>query len=471
MIIPIAHENMGYRRWPFITLAIVVTCAATHLFVRPIEAERVASANRTIKESLQYHAEHPYLKVNPPLDKIIGWGKRAHVEHPQQVPESEEERRQEQSHLDDLGRMFQERVANRPVMKYGYVPARGDVWQLFTHQFLHGDWLHLIFNMWFLWLCGVNLEDRWGRAVYGPFYFAAGVVAALTELFWGGVPDLPRIGASGAVAGAMGAFLVVFAKTRIRFATFVRLRPLLFTARAYVMLPLWFATEVLYFYAAKPGQTAHGAHVGGFLFGAAVALILRQTGIDKKLDFAIQDKITIKQDPRIIEAAELVNQGQATKALELLDQAYSEFPNSIDVQLETLRAAKAAQLPDREITAYGRLLHLYIREKQKETVSELFREIRAQKRLEQLPPAVLMAVAQMLESAEIHRDAAQAYEALHQGNPTNLVAVKAAIAQAKIEIRLGSIDYARQLLTMAKESPFSTKELDDVVEVELGKLG
>lgn len=471
MIIPIAHENMGYRRWPYVTLAVIGSCVLIHLVVSPMEAERVREADLRVRESLQYHAERPYLKINPPLDEIIGWGKRGYAKQPKQAAESEEELAKEQAHLDGLGAAYTNAIQNRPQFHYGYVPARHDTWQIFTHQFLHRDWLHLLVNMWFLWLCGVNLEDRWGRAVYTPFYLFAGVLAAWTELFWGGVPNLPRIGASGAIAGAMGAFFVVFAKTRIRFATFLRFRIFFFTARAYVMLPLWFATELLYFYAAKSGQTAHGAHVGGFLFGAAVALILRQTGIDKKLDSDIEEKITIKQDPRIIEAAELVSQGQNTKALELLDQAQAEFPNSIDVQLEMLRAAKAAQWPDREIAAYGRLLQLYLRENLPEPVIELFREIRTQKRLEEIPPPLLMAIAQLLESRGMDRESAQTYELIHQGNPTNLLGVKAAIAHAKIEIRLGVLDYAKKLLTTAKESPFSTKELDDVVDEEMRKLG
>lgn len=471
MILPIAHENMGYRRWPYVTLAVIMTCFVTHFIVSPIEADRLQEANRRVSESLQYHAERPYLKINPPLDKIIGWGKRGYVPHPKNAAESDEELAKEQAHLDALGAAHKNAQQNRPKLRYGYVPARHDTWQIITHQFLHGDWIHLLSNMWFLWLCGVNMEDRWGRAVYGPFYFAAGVIAALTELFWGGVPDVPRIGASGAIAGAMGAFFVVFARTRIRFAVVLRFRLFFFTARAYVMLPLWFASELLHFYNANTGQVAHGAHIGGFLFGVIFAFVLKKTGVDEKLDSVIEEKITTKQDPRIIEAAELVNQGQSAKALEVLDQVYAESPTNIDVQLETLRAAKAAQMPDREITAYGRLLQLYLREKQDEPVIQLFRELQAQKRLEQLPPPVLSVIGQLLDSKGIEREAAQAYEAIHQGNPTSLLAVKATIAQARLEMRIGSPDYAKELLTTARESPFSTKELDDVVDDEMKKLG
>jgi membrane associated rhomboid family serine protease len=472
MIIPIAHEDMGHRRWPFITIAIVAICGIVHGVVAPREADQKRVIERTLQDSFHYHANHPYLKINPPLDKIIGYvhKSRPYVKNPPQVPASEEDRSKEQTILDDLGQAYLRGIQERPFVKYGFVPEREGMVQFFTHQFLHGDWLHLILNMWFLWLCGVNLEDRWGRAVYGPFYFAAGIAAALTELFFGGISDVPRIGASGAVAGAMGAFLVVHARTRIRFVSFLRFHPMFFTARAYVMLPLWFASEVFYFYFAKPGVVAHGAHIGGFIFGVAVAFVLRQTGIDKKLDAAIEEKVTIKQDPRLVEASDLVTQGRPIEAIALLDTVYAESPTNIDVQLETLRAAKAANQADRELTAYGRLMQLYIRENQDEPAIALFRELRAEKRLTGLPGVVLMTMGQRMELAGIERDAAQAYEALHQGNPTSLVAVKAMVAQAKIEARIGAVNYARELFTAARESPFSTKEMDDVVDAELAKL-
>lgn len=469
MILPLAHEDMGHRRWPFITIAIVVACTVTHVIVTPVEASRERATRQALREALQYHAYHPYLEVHSPIDSIIG-SARMYAENPPEKPKSEEDRLREQAHLDALGQMYLEKQRDRPVFHYGYVPKRGDVLQLFTHLFLHGGWLHLISNMWFLWLCGVNLEDRWGRAVFGPFYLIAGIAAALTELLFGGVPDIPRIGASGAVAGAMGAFLLTHAKTRIRFVTFLRLRPLFFTARAYVMLPLWFASELFYFYFAKPGTVAHGAHIGGFIFGALVALVLRQTGVEKKLDAAIEDKITVKQDPRILRASDLVNEGQATEALALLDEVVAEAPSNVDAQLETLRAAKAAQAKDREVAAYGRLMQLYVRENQNEPAITLFRELLAEKRLAELPGAVRMTMAQVLEKTGADREAAQAYESLHQGTAGSLVAVKAMIAQAKIEARIGAVEHARELLTSARESPFSTKELDDVVDAELGRL-
>ncbi len=471
MIFPVAHEHMGHRRWPIITIVIVALCLLVHVVVTPIEKQRGEEANRALNEAFSYHAHHPYLQLAPPLDNLIGYvrGSRPRMDKPDPKPDNEDELRRQQAHFDNLTLVWQQRLDDRPRRKFGYVPARGDVLQIITHQFLHGDWIHLLSNMWFLWLCGVNLEDRWGRLIYGPFFLASGIAAALVELFFGGIPDVPRIGASGAIAGAMGAFLIVYSKTRIRFVTFIRVRPFFFTARAYVMLPLWFASELFSFFFGKVGSVAYGAHVGGFVFGLLVALVLQQTGVDKKLDQAIEEKITVSQDPRIVEASDLTTQGRAVEALTLLDQ-FTDASSNIDVQLETLRAAKAAGQTGREMEAYGRLLQLYIRDKQNDAAITLLREVRADKRLAELPAPALMTMGQTLEKTGLEREATDAYDALHRGNPTSLVAVKAMLAQAKIEVRLGAIDHARELFTIVRESPFSTKELDDVVDEELKKL-
>jgi membrane associated rhomboid family serine protease len=211
MIFPVAHEHMGHRRWPIITIVIVAVCFLVHVVVTPIEKQRGEEANRALKDAFSYHAHHPYLQLEQPLNDMIGYvrGSRPRVDKPDPQPDNEDELRREQAYLDNLSVAWRQRLDDLPRRKFGYVPARGDVLQIITHQFLHGDWIHLLSNMWFLWLCGVNLEDRWGRLIYGPFFLASGIAAALVELFFGGIPDVPRIGASGAIAGAMGAFFFV----------------------------------------------------------------------------------------------------------------------------------------------------------------------------------------------------------------------------------------------------------------------
>lgn len=174
---------------------------------------------------------------------------------------------------------------------FGYRPSDGVSTGLITSQFVHGGYLHLIGNMIFLWLTGANMEYRWGWKAWAAVYLVGGAVAAATyaALHPGGT--IPLVGASGAIAAAMGAFMVCLYNARIRFWYaywfVVRFRSGQFVAPAYVALPLWFAGELFstYFYESEAagGGVAYSAHVGGFVFGAAVALVLRLTGYEDKL--------------------------------------------------------------------------------------------------------------------------------------------------------------------------------------------
>src|SRR2546421_582134 len=98
---------------------------------------------------------------------------------------------------------------------YGLIPARLHLSSLVTSMFLHGGWMHVIGNMWFLWIFGDNVEDVLGHGRYLLFYLACGVAAAATHIFFNADSRLPTVGASGAIAGVMGAYIVKFPRSRI----------------------------------------------------------------------------------------------------------------------------------------------------------------------------------------------------------------------------------------------------------------
>jgi membrane associated rhomboid family serine protease len=150
---------------------------------------------------------------------------------------------------------------------------------IFTSMFLHGGWLHIIGNMLFLWVFGNNVEDRMNPAVFLGFYLLGGVVAAYAQV----LPDIgstvPLIGASGAVAAVLGAYIVMFPRARVLtlviffFITAIELP-------AVVVLGLWFVLQALQgigSLAGDIGGVAWFAHIGGFLFGLLVALLFYRT--------------------------------------------------------------------------------------------------------------------------------------------------------------------------------------------------
>ena len=148
---------------------------------------------------------------------------------------------------------------------------------LVTSLFLHGGWLHLIGNMWYLWIFGDNVEDRFGHVGYLLFYLAAGMVAGVVQYATNPASTLPTVGASGAIAGVLGAYAVAYPTARV-----VTLVPIFFFIQimalpALVVLGLWFVLQffsgALTLAASVSGGVAFWAHVGGFAFGALAMLL------------------------------------------------------------------------------------------------------------------------------------------------------------------------------------------------------
>jgi len=169
---------------------------------------------------------------------------------------------------------------NHLVGAWGVVPDRLRVSSLFTSMFLHGGWMHLIGNMWFLWIYGDNVEDILGRAKYILFYLGCGMTAALTHIAFNPVSRIPTIGASGAIAGVMGAYMVKFPRARI--VTLVPLVVFLTTVElpAYVILLYWFVIQFLSgvgtvaYSQVSQGGVAWFAHIGGFVAGIVLIYLL-----------------------------------------------------------------------------------------------------------------------------------------------------------------------------------------------------
>jgi len=148
------------------------------------------------------------------------------------------------------------------------------VWlALLYTMFLHGSLIHLGGNMLFLWIFGNNIEDRMGRLGFIAFYLLAGLVASMAHILVQPSSTVPVVGASGAIAGVMGAYLVLFPNVRIRSLIILVFLVLFRDIPAKWLLAFWFVTQ---FFTQSSGGVAWVAHVGGFVFGALVALLMRE---------------------------------------------------------------------------------------------------------------------------------------------------------------------------------------------------
>src|SRR3979490_1083290 len=183
------------------------------------------------------------------------------------------------------------------VRKFALIPARYsevlasgdtdlaavDILPFFSMMFLHGGWLHLIFNMWTLWLFGSTIEDRLGHGRYLAFYLVCGLAASIAHVAFNPTSMVPALGASGAIAGILGCYMRLFPLARVVVVVPILFIPLFFEVYAFVFTGLWFLLQLFQstmslLLPAASGAVAWWAHVGGFVAGFKLGPLLVRPG-------------------------------------------------------------------------------------------------------------------------------------------------------------------------------------------------
>jgi membrane associated rhomboid family serine protease len=165
---------------------------------------------------------------------------------------------------------------------YGVVPADFSAPTLISSMFLHGSWSHVIGNMWYLWIFGDNVEDRMGHGRFLVFYLLCGIVAALGQIGMDPASTLPTIGASGAIAGTMGAYFVLYPRSRVLTLVGLIIFWEIIEVPAVLLLGFWFlmqlfsAGTVAVTASTGGGGVAFMAHVAGFVMGAVAVFAFRR---------------------------------------------------------------------------------------------------------------------------------------------------------------------------------------------------
>jgi membrane associated rhomboid family serine protease len=168
------------------------------------------------------------------------------------------------------------------IMKWAFVPSRflanpvGDFLTLFTSMFMHAGWVHLGGNMLYLWIFGDNVEDRFGHLKFIIFYLLCGLAATFAQLAFSMGSDVPNLGASGAIAGVLGAYILMFPQQQVKVLVGRMVTPV----SALIVIGLWFVLQFFSGFAsiantADTGGVAYMAHVGGFIAGFVLAFLFR----------------------------------------------------------------------------------------------------------------------------------------------------------------------------------------------------
>jgi rhomboid family protein len=212
--------------------------------------------------------------------------------------------------------------------RWGLTPAQPQAFDFVSYLFVHGGWMHLFFNLLFLYLTGPFVEDAWGNLPFLAFYLLAGAfTGGLYVLRYPG-STVPLIGASGAIAAVMGAFLVLFARTKVDFVYWFVVAGGVFSAPAWLMLPLWLGLELLSARAqdamsgSPAGGVAYWVHVWGFLFGGSVALAVRLVR-----GSAAVPEVPADPGDLLRTASKARQRGQREQAWRLLEQAVRLDPS------------------------------------------------------------------------------------------------------------------------------------------------
>lgn len=169
------------------------------------------------------------------------------------------------------------------ILKWAFVPSRflanppGDVPTLFTSMFMHAGWLHLGGNMLYLWIFGDNVEDRFGHMKFIIFYLLCGLAATLAQLAFSAGSNVPNLGASGAIAGVLGAYILLFPQGRVKVLQGQQViqMPALIVIGIWIVLQLFSGIGSIANSAAQTGGVAYMAHIGGFVAGFVLTFLFR----------------------------------------------------------------------------------------------------------------------------------------------------------------------------------------------------
>jgi membrane associated rhomboid family serine protease len=326
-LLPLQVEDAAVDRIPLVSIGIAALCAVVFVATWVIPSD-----SRTVEEDFtvftKYYDEHPYLELPATFSsRLLSDRSREKMSelHEQAlkkpVPGGEPQRLKEQAYVDELADTIVAEIDANPLRRYALVPARGLAqpgW--ITHLFLHFGWMHILGNLLFFYIAGPLLEDIWGRAFFAGFYLAGGVIAGIVQaLFERGSP-VAIAGASGAIAACMGAFSYRYAARKVRmgylFFALVRLFRGTFLLPAWLWGASWFAIEVVSF----AGGSGHSgvavmAHIGGFVFGAAVAFAIGVSGFEHRtLQPGVERGLVFRDDDPAVRAREAIEAGDYANA-------------------------------------------------------------------------------------------------------------------------------------------------------------
>lgn len=428
-ILPVGSEE-GVRRLPYLTIGLIALNAIIWIITSMVLSSQIEELDRLHTRMLEIENYYTYrLSDTDPalLDEADYDRIRERISAGDIIPPGTEDFQRWTNLYDKYQRKNDQLVFNQ----FGVTPARFNVLKLFSSLFVHANFFHLFFNMLFLWLVGCNIEDDWGWKVFLGVYLASGLVAGIFHVLAFPGSPVPLIGASGAIAGIMGAFLIRHYKTKIRFAYFFLLiiRPYFGTFSIYagIVLPVWLLQQVLGVALGAESGTAYWAHIGGFVFGALTGASFKILGIEEKyIAPMVEDSFEkLKLSPRMKEVYRLLDAGATGDALPLLVQITDEERYNHEAPLILARLHEEAGRREDAARMYDRALAIALRTADDDIIVPLHDELDERDHLKELSERTLYGLADRYEASGRHEEAVRLFSLYMQVHRTSPVRPKA----------------------------------------------
>jgi membrane associated rhomboid family serine protease len=444
VIIPIGHDRSELRRQPWVSYGVILLCTAVFLAMDTDAPDPSQERKAALREAAAYWREHAYLVADPAIRTEVAYDvmpneRTQYLEvlrdraTPLGLLPPPEELAAAQAELDRLtdralGRGQAAGLAEHPFYTWGLVPSEPSAGGFLTYMFVHASWGHLIGNLLLFFVLAPAIEDRYGRPLFAALFLAAGIFGAAFHAGLTHDPSLPLVGASGAIAGVLGAFLVRYGAAQIRFAYFffvgLRFFRGTFDAPAWFVAPLWFAGELLKAWAVTSAELASGvaywAHVGGFAAGAAGAFAIWKLRVEERwLHSAIESKVSVAQSNPVVEQAQEARAaGDLERAFTLLSEEVVRNPRDPDAALAFWDVAVGLQRPEAAAAAAGRVVRYHAAQGHLELAAQLWLDLVQIVPQARVEPATLVKLAPALRAlgrADAAREALR--HALDPANP------------------------------------------------------
>ena len=485
MLLPIGHEKKTVNRLPIVTVILILTnIIAFFVTFRQVQDDR-STSNLAI---VRYHililkARYDDLVPTPEVQQMVddfrkyrpeAWKALTAPDRPamdtwESVLLEDENPKIEklQVQMNELCMEFTQMQNNDDsvLWLYAYHSYHPKYRSFITHEFLHGGLLHLISNMWMLWLCGVVLEDVWGPYVVLAFYLLAGCFAAAVHGVMNPNSIIPMLGASGSVAGLMGGMLVRYPKLKIKMVFWLFIAPRTFFAPVWILAPIWFLAEVFWGIIGDRG-IAHWAHVGGFAFGAVVAVAFDFSRVEKLINAPEPIDTTWKPDAEFHHAQELLNKHEVRTASAILRNYVKRFPDAFEAWVLLLEAQKLQNdIPAQRDETLPGLIRLSLAANQSDDIAFYVREFRHLGGTI-LPATIWLDLARHYETSEQFDLAARDFEQLGIAYyATDRASLTALMSAARLHLtKLNRPAEAKRLYLAARNSPIPHLELDAAME-------